>query len=320
VTISLALDPACSFATIDERLREIGFDRDAAIRPATPDILPGEPELAAWTRHGRERLTYTFNPVVSLRVLALSGLDANAATTVSRSLPALDQERIAIMLGAADPREQLRGVLAARAIGAQALAPAIATLSLNTHPSVRTAAEAALEALAFGEGATSKQQAIAIMQVLAAQAIPVVAALIGPEGGAALSALRPRPDDYARVFVGAIAAPMRSAFEEVWQTPPEIETLRAGEMRLEVNASPAGMLATDNELSRHFPGGYRALAPMLRPDRIWFTWRYVSPDGEIRVRYDGLVRLDDRWAWFPRPYRIAAALSDPRGRRSGGNQ
>jgi hypothetical protein len=68
------------------------------------------------------------------------------------------------------------------------------------------------------------------------------------------------------------------------------------------------MLREDNELSQRFPGGYRALAPHLRPERIWFVWRYLQAGEAAGMRYDGLVRLPDRWIWFPKPYRVVGGI------------
>jgi hypothetical protein len=82
----------------------------------------------------------------------------------------------------------------------------------------------------------------------------------------------------------------------------------AGDLTLRVDAAPAGMLHEENELSRRFPGGYRALAPHLLSDRVWFVWRYVRGGAEAGMRYDGVVLLDDRWVWFPKPYLVVGEM------------
>jgi hypothetical protein len=66
------------------------------------------------------------------------------------------------------------------------------------------------------------------------------------------------------------------------------------------------MLASDNELSRPFPGGYRAIAAKLNPNRIWVRWKFCRPGETAGMAYDGLVWVDDHWAWFPKPYRALA--------------
>lgn len=126
--------------------------------------------------------------------------------------------------------------------------------------------------------------------------------------------MRPRAEDFARVFRPEVAEAARAAYEKLWRSPPELDRLDSGQLTLRVDASPAGMLAEENELSNHFPGGYRALAPYLIPDRIWFVWRYVRVGEKSGMRYEGVVMLDDRWVWFPKPYRVIGELLESRHR------
>jgi hypothetical protein len=150
------------------------------------------------------------------------------------------------------------------------------------------------------------------MQVLAQRAIQPLSALVGPDGSGQLESMRPRAEDFARVFRPEISDAVRAAFEELWRDPPQMERLESGELTLRVDAAPAGMLGEENELSKHFPGGYRALAPYLMPDRIWFVWRYLSPGEGAGMRYDGVVLLDNRWVWFPKPYRVVGEILESR--------
>ena len=299
----LVLDPAFAFRELDARLASLGFTRDASVRPVTPDVIPGEPELAAWT-HGRERLTYTFNPVVSLRALAANGLSTETVALLGGHLPLLDAAAIGQLLTESEPRRLLLGLFAARAMSAGELVLVVAPLQAHPDRTVSRAASSALQALQAAGGATARQQTITIMQILARKAVPVFAALVGPGGAAAVEAMRPHADDYARVFQTEIVERVRSAYEDVWRTPPELDQLVSGQVTLRVDAAPAGMLREENELSRHFPGGYHALAPYLLPDRVWFVWRYLAGSAEAGMRYDGVVLLDDRWVWFPKPYAV----------------
>jgi hypothetical protein len=303
---ALIVDPELGFAALAQRLAALGFLRDGDARPTTPDTLPGEPELAAWQREGA-RLTYTFNPVVRLRVLALAGLGPTEVAQLAARVPAIDSAAIGELLTRPEPRQVLLGLYAARALDARELALVVAPLQAHADPLVRQAAVGTLAALLAGGPADSRAQGLVAMQILCRRAVDVLAPLVGPDGDAALQALRPQPDDYARVFRADIADRARAAFERLWRDPPALEALVSGETTLEVRAAPAGMLLQDNELSRPFPGGYRALAPFLLPDRVWFTWRYRSADDDAGVRYDGVVMIDDRWAWFPKAYRVVGS-------------
>jgi hypothetical protein len=117
--------------------------------------------------------------------------------------------------------------------------------------------------------------------------------------------LRPRPEDYPKVFDPSVLDRARRHYDRLWDSPP---ALGPHGMRTEVIAHvcPAGMLDRENELSRNFPGGYRAIAHVLLPHRVWACWKYVEPGETSGVAYDGLVWCDDHWSWFPKPYRPLA--------------
>jgi hypothetical protein len=73
------------------------------------------------------------------------------------------------------------------------------------------------------------------------------------------------------------------------------------------------MLRSPNQLSRHFPGGYRAIAGYLRAERVWLCWRYAAHGAERGTLYDGLVQLEGRWLWCPKPYRVVGEVLRARG-------
>jgi hypothetical protein len=198
----------------------------------------------------------------------------------------------------------LLGLLDAQSSNAKEVADVIAPLLAHPDQLIRRIAE---RTVAQGESG-ARLQANAIVKALSELAMPVVAALAGPDGPRHVQALRPRDDDYAEVFDSAIVAPVRAAYDLLWQTPPKVERAGPGAMTVRVHAAPAGMLREDNELSERFPGGYRALAPHLRPERIWFVWRHLRSGETAGMRYDGLVRLPDRWVWFPKPYRVVKEI------------
>jgi hypothetical protein len=125
-------------------------------------------------------------------------------------------------------------------------------------------------------------------------------------------AVRPREEDYARVFVGAAVALARQHYDALWAAEPEFVRPSAQQTEVRTFIAPAGMLATDNELSRQFPGGYRAIERWLNPHRVWVAWKFISPGQPSGMAYNGLVWCDDHWAWFPKPYRALAPLTGER--------
>lgn len=122
------------------------------------------------------------------------------------------------------------------------------------------------------------------------------------------AALKPEDEDYAKVFLGDTAATARASYESLWIDPPILA--RPGQTEVEAFALQAETFLTDNEFSREFPGGYRKIAHLLNPDLVWVRFKFTEPGKSAGMAYDGLVWLDGRWAWFPKPWRYLMAPID----------
>ena len=141
------------------------------------------------------------------------------------------------------------------------------------------------------------------MTALSSRLEPILQAIAADRGGAALRELRPRPDDYAKAFVEAAEPLARERYERLWDTGIGFRR-PVGRTRIAINVAPAGALTDDNPMSRPFPGGYRSVAHLLTPARVWARWQYRSPGDTTGLSYDGLAWCDDHWAFFPKPYRV----------------
>ncbi len=114
--------------------------------------------------------------------------------------------------------------------------------------------------------------------------------------------LRPRAEDYAAVFTPDVADSIRGAYGAVWQSPP-LWRIRPDQTYLRVSAATAEELGRGGGQAQAFPGGYREIAPFLSPGRVWVCWEFLAPGALAGISYDGLVPLEGRWAWFPKPWR-----------------
>lgn len=128
---------------------------------------------------------------------------------------------------------------------------------------------------------------------------------IGSQGAehALVEELRPEPGDYARVFKPEAAEVARRGYEMLWLRSPRPEP-KPGQSEVSLWALPAGLLVHETELSRRFPNGYRRVALLLDPHHVWIAWKYHRPGASTGLAYDGLVWLDGRFAWFPKPWRV----------------
>jgi hypothetical protein len=115
-------------------------------------------------------------------------------------------------------------------------------------------------------------------------------------------ALRPRGDDYRRVFVPGAAAHAARTYAELWSSPRSLAP-RAEQVALGVEVAETQDFTAQTRLGRLFPGGYTRVAHLFQPGVVWGCWRYCEPARDLGLAFDGLVFLDDHFAWFPEPWR-----------------
>lgn len=296
------LDPARAFDALVQALAPLGW---RVVDQASGSILPGEPEHALFER-GVQHLAYSFNPVCHLRLLEVPiGVD----DPTLMALPAARKEAVAGWLESGDERELLRGVLAARHLPHANLLSRVEALRNHPQTAIAKAAEQSGQAIraALDRDHQFQSSALAAIEALKEQLAPLLQSLGSDQSGQVIAALRPRDEDYGRAFMPEVAQSARQAYEALWKTPPPAAGGAPG-ARLKMHVAPAGMLAYENELSQGFPSGYRAIAALLDPHRVWVAWKLVPPGQDTGMAYDGLVWLDDHWAWFPKPYRVLAPL------------
>ena len=116
--------------------------------PQRLPLIRGEPEQVDWRHPAGGRMRYRFNPAVRLRQISAEG--PPAALAPLSLLPRLDEAGISRLLGEADTESVLRGVLAARAVGADRFVDALGGLRRHGDPLIRAAADETLAELSEG--------------------------------------------------------------------------------------------------------------------------------------------------------------------------
>lgn len=304
---TLVLEPRLTFAEVESRCVTAGW---RLVDQARDPILPGEPEYAVFERDA-DRAVYTFNPVCLLRVLDCSGV-AEAALP---DLPAVGTPMVLRWLTADDERTVLRGILAAGQLGDPALLGGVAVHRSHPRAAIADAATRAADILETAEQGpdadaelTAQAEAFAAIEVLKRQLTPLLEGLAVTRDDRLVGTFRPEPQDYERVFEPAAVDTAREEYETLWKAALRLGPPASPSSRVECHVAPAGMLSYPNELSERFPGGYGTIASLLQPQRVWVAWKVVERGESAGTAYDGLVWVDDHWAWFPRPYRMLAAL------------
>jgi hypothetical protein len=147
------------------------------------------------------------------------------------------------------------------------------------------------------------------IDMIRAEAMPLLDALARDADGSIVATLRPREGDYEKVFQGDAIARARAVYEQLWSGDFAPPRPRSTQTEIRCAVAPAGMLTWSNELSRRFPGGYEGIAASLNPHRVWLAWQYIEPGQPSGLSFDGLVWVDDHWVWLPKPYRYLRSAS-----------
>lgn len=115
--------------------------------------------------------------------------------------------------------------------------------------------------------------------------------------------LFPQPDDFARIFLPEHAEAAALAWARAFPAPA-VPRGKPEQIEVQVACATGAELAAGGPAAGAFPGGWVRVAGLLRPEPLWFAWRFAAPGSRLGTAYDGLVRLDARtWRWLPRPWR-----------------
>ena len=133
MSATLILLPEIKFDRLQGELDQLSWFRQQDTSVAPP-LVPGEPELASWKhQHADGRIVYTFNPVVSLRVLSFYG-DAAAELRgeVAKRLPALTVNDLLELLKSERVEKLLLGIFAVSEL--EEIEALGAIIRLTSHP------------------------------------------------------------------------------------------------------------------------------------------------------------------------------------------
>ena len=162
--------------------------------------------------------------------------------------------------------------------------------------------------------ASGKSTLLAVEQArrLADQAATLLARFVDPaeDHAALLAALEPRDGDAQMAFRADVADAMADIYAGL--EAAQI-SLAPDQTEVSVAACPAELFGRPAPVNDAFAQGYERVAPYLTPGRVWLTWQYTSLSTERRVAFNGLVWLDDHWAWFPKPYQALDAVRASKG-------
>jgi hypothetical protein len=107
--------------------------------------------------------------------------------------------------------------------------------------------------------------------------------------------LAPRQADLDAIFVAPTAARMADHYAALYARPVAPTPGAGGQTRFV--AATVADLRDRTERGQAFPRQYADIVPHLREGPVWVRWWWQG------TAWDGLVRLDDRFVWLPKPWR-----------------
>lgn len=141
-----------------------------------------------------------------------------------------------------------------------------------------------------------------------AHAAEVLAAFTKPGANheALTKTLRPKPDDYAAVFVGDAARKVQVWEDRLWAAgggkliinPAPAQT----EITIAVVAQPELWMAEREGNGQRCLGAHASIADKLQPGAVLACARFVQPGERLGFRVEALAWVNGHWAFFPTPF------------------
>lgn len=125
----------------------------------------------------------------------------------------------------------------------------------------------------------------------------------GVDQRAAMLRLRPTQADYRAVYKEPVAGALEAENDRHWEKG---ETLRVGPTRTEILmiVVPTDDLIDRKPVLSEFPGGYGRVLPFLNRGIPIARFKYVEPGKTTGLAVDGLVHVNGRWVFMPKPWTV----------------
>jgi len=124
----------------------------------------------------------------------------------------------------------------------------------------------------------------------------------GSDRYALTQAILPRPEDIRAVYGEPLASNMIATYEKHLTANVAISPKEGQTQLLMWYASTDG-LKRGSEMLREFPGGYGDVRGYFQGDHPIVRFKFVSPGEKLGMAYDGLIHVNGRWVWMPKPWR-----------------
>jgi len=116
------------------------------------------------------------------------------------------------------------------------------------------------------------------------------------------AALKPTEADIRAIYAPELAEKLIPMYEGMFTPDAQIGP-KQGQTQVLVWRGTTGSLRDGNPVLEDFPGGYGDVRPYLQGDYPIVRFKFVKPGESIGMAFDGLVHVNGRWVFMPKPWR-----------------
>lgn len=120
--------------------------------------------------------------------------------------------------------------------------------------------------------------------------------------GAIVAKLKPTRADLEALFDASVIEDVTANVEKAFSQVGDLG-IKPEQTEILFNAATTEDFVSESDAAKKFPGGYKRLAPKLKPGITWYAWKFVKPGESLGMAYDGLTHVNGRWVWIPKPFR-----------------
>jgi hypothetical protein len=115
-------------------------------------------------------------------------------------------------------------------------------------------------------------------------------------------ALKPTAEDVRAVYGEPLAAKLIANYDELFASGGAIQP-KPGQTQLLTTFTTTGALKRGDPVLAEFPGGYEDVLPYIVGNVPIARFKFVEPGETLGMAFDGLVHVNERWVFMPRPWR-----------------
>jgi hypothetical protein len=108
--------------------------------------------------------------------------------------------------------------------------------------------------------------------------------------------------DIRAVYAEPLASKLIAGYAQMHQAGAAIGP-KPGQTELLYVYATTGQLKTGAPVAGEFPGGYAQVKQYILKDVPIVRFKFVSPGETTGMAYDGLVHVNGRWVFMPKPWR-----------------